>query len=62
MVEQVFIFENEWKIWKIANLPRCVELCQLPNFQSLSSCSFTLINNRKDGLTVFTELNTGGEQ
>ena len=43
MVEQVFIFENEWKVWKIANLPRCVELCQLPNFQLLSSCSFTLI-------------------
>ncbi len=46
----------------MANLLRRVELCQLPYFQLLSSCSLTFINNRKDGLTVFNELNTGGEE
>ena len=62
IAEQVFIFENEWRVWEIANLLRRVELCQLPYFQLLSSCSLTFINNRKDGLTVFNELNTGGEE
>ena len=62
IAEQVLIFENEWRVWEIANLLRRVELCQLPYFQLLSSCSLTFINNRKDGLTVFTELNTGGEE
>jgi len=38
------LFENEWRVWEIANLLRRVELCQLPYFQLLSSCSLTFIN------------------